>query len=88
MAFHHMVSHAALLTHRQKEAQLEGSKFGKPVFPYFALSGMGLIVRKVGVRKGKTIQMLLFGFLSDQFLELLHGFKLMIAVSSLLPFLL
>ena len=49
----------------------------KPVFPYFSLSG-----------KEKTLHVLLFGLLSDRFLGLLHGFKLMIAVSFQLIFLL
>ena len=88
MAFHHMVFHAALLTHRRKEAQLNRSKFGKPVFPCFSLRGKGLRVRKVAEGKGKTIYELLFGLLSDRFLGLLHGLKLMIAVSSLVLFLL
>ena len=36
-----------------------------------------LRVRKVGEGKGKTMHVLVFGLLSDRFLELLHGFKLM-----------
>ena len=51
--------------------------FGKPVFLCFSLSGKGFRVRKVGEGKGKTICMELFGLLSDRFLGLLHGFKLM-----------
>ena len=95
MAFHHMVFHPALLTHRaghkgripekQDNTELKRSKFGKPVFIW---GGKGLTVRKVGEGKGKTIHVLLFGLLSDRFLGLLHGFKQMIAVSSLLLFLL
>ena len=70
----------------RKEAQLERSKFGKPVFPCFSLSEKGLRVRKVGAGKEKTTHVLLFGLLSDRFLGLLHGFKLMIAVYSILLF--
>ena len=47
----------------------------KTVFPF---SGKELRVRKVGEGKGKTIQVKLFGLLSDWFLGLLHGFKLMV----------
>ena len=39
-------SHSALLTHRRKEAHLERSEFGKPVFPCFSLSGKGLNSKK------------------------------------------
>ena len=88
-----MVFHLALLTHRQDTCQArliesERNSVGKTQAGKtgFSLSGKGLRVLKIGEGKEKTIHVVVIGLLSDRFLGLLHGFNLMIAVSSLLPF--
>ena len=84
MAFHHVFFHSALLTCRQDTSQtrlieLERSSVEEKQAPKigFSLSGKELRIRKVEEGKGKIIQVELFGLLSDWFLGLLHGFKLM-----------